>query len=531
MDLEQIKSPKNHKKLARYIIWAIFIISIFFVISILYKEKQDIVQKNISTVIKFKENANKASYQKIISNIKKNGIKFINEYPPGKVLGSNNFSNKNNFAEVYGNSLSMFRGNPTRTWYGNGDIPINPKIVWKYPEEAMCAKSTAKGETKEWCGTGWTGQPVVYKEKNKTEIIFGAYDKKVHFVNPTTGEETRKPFETGDIIKGTVTVDPDGFPLIYFGSRDNKLRIVSLQEDEPKEIWYLDAKKIPGIWNDDWDGNPIIINDYLITGGENGWFYVIKLNRKYTEENKVSVNPEITFSMPSYDENFIKKVGDNNVSIENSVAIYKNTAYFGNSGGRVMGIDISNIENKKADVVFDFWTGDDIDSSIVIDSEGNLYVSIEEERLNERSQQIGQIIKLNPNKENPLEWSIKIPSRSENINGGIWSTPAILNDYLYVTTNPGDFLVIDKNTGDITFKEEIGAHGWSSPLISNNKILIATCFGKLLIYDLTSPDMPVKVSDFQMPGGSCIESTPALIDGELYFGSRDGFFYKIKEKE
>ena len=36
------------------------------------------------------------------------------------------------------------------------------------------------------------------------------------------------PIVTGDIVKGSPTIDPDGFPLVYFGSRDNHLRVVAL---------------------------------------------------------------------------------------------------------------------------------------------------------------------------------------------------------------------------------------------------------------------------------------------------------------
>ena len=36
-----------------------------------------------------------------------------------------------------------FRGNPTRTYYGRGEVPTAPKVRWFYPEEGgMCASST-----------------------------------------------------------------------------------------------------------------------------------------------------------------------------------------------------------------------------------------------------------------------------------------------------------------------------------------------------------------------------------------------------
>ena len=45
------------------------------------------------------------------------------------------------------------------------------------------------GEDKVWCGGGWTGQPLVWERPDGvTEVIFGAYDKHIHFVDAATGE-------------------------------------------------------------------------------------------------------------------------------------------------------------------------------------------------------------------------------------------------------------------------------------------------------------------------------------------------------
>lgn len=115
-----------------------------------------------------------------------------------------------------------FRGNPTRTYYGRGDVPKAPKVRWFYPQQGgMCSSSSAKGETKTWCGSGWTGQPAVFERDGRTWVVFGAYDKAVHFMDGETGEDILPPLPTGDIIKGSVTIDPDGYPLVYTGSRDN----------------------------------------------------------------------------------------------------------------------------------------------------------------------------------------------------------------------------------------------------------------------------------------------------------------------
>ena len=100
------------------------------------------------------------------------------------------------------------------------------------PTPGCAALSSEYGETRTWCGTGWVGQPAVFERDGRTWVVFGAYDYQFHFVDAATGQPILPPFPTGDIAKGTVTVDPDGFPLVYGGSRDNKLRVLAIDRPE-----------------------------------------------------------------------------------------------------------------------------------------------------------------------------------------------------------------------------------------------------------------------------------------------------------
>lgn len=520
----------------KYIIWSFFAVTIGVSIAFFLFKITVISASYIQNYFSPKEN------EVVIEEIEETEEIPFNEILPitqseikmQEILETNNI-NKNiihNVRKAWGtvSGLTMFRGNPTRTWYGTGPIPNFPETKWRYPKERMCSSSSSSGKTSIWCGSGWTGQPVVWeKENGEQEVIFGAYDKSVHFVDAKTGENTRTPFETGDIIKGSVTLDPDSFPLLYFGSRDNKLRILSLDSDTPTELWFLDADKLGGMWNNDWDGNPVIIDDILYEGGENGWFYAIKLNRIMNENNKVEVAPKIIFSMPSYNKELIDLVG-RNVSIENSLAFFDNRVYFSNSGGRVLGLDISNIEQGITPIVFDYWVGDDVDATIIIDNEGMLYVSAELERFNTRSEELGQLIKLNPYElNNPYVWGIKVPKENFAV-GGIWATPALYKNYLYVPTHTGRLLGVDKNTGSIVWEEEINPHSWSSPVVIDDKLLIGTCNGYLKSYSLNNPENPILDWVYLLGSGSCIESTPAVWGGQIFVGTRDGYFYKVGEK-
>ena len=426
------------------------------------------------------------------------------------------------YGEVPG--LTMFRGNPSRTWYGTGPLPAEPPGQhWSYPESAMCGTSVVAGESRLWCGTGWTGQPVVWERPDGIiEVIFGAYDKAVHFVNAETGVATRQPFQTGDIIKGSVTLDPDGYPVLYTGSRDNKLRIIALDREPVEEIWSLDAGAVAGRWNNDWDGNPLIHDGILYAGGENSWFFAIERNRGIDDEGVVSADPEILVQMPGWTDELVAEVGSN-VSIESSVVLADDRVYFANSGGRIVWLDIARVRNGEAPVVFDYWEGDDIDATLVADEDGMIYAAIELERRTERSLEVGQLIKLDPYASgDPLLWGVDVPP-IEPGDGGIWATPALGDGHIYVTTHTGDFLTVDTETGEVTDSQDVFPHAWSSPVIIDGDLLVATCeTAELRRYDLADPAKPVLVWSVVSAQG-CIESTPAVWDGVIYVGSRDGF--------
>jgi hypothetical protein len=424
--------------------------------------------------------------------------------------------------------LTMFRGNPTRTFYGTGPISDTPTELWSYPESGMCSESTNLGATTVWCGMGWTGQPAVWERPDgKTELIFGAYDRSIHFVDAETGEDLRPEFPTGDIIKGSVGIDPDGYPLLYSGSRDNKLRIIALDRDEPTELWSLDAYAVEGIWNDDWDANPLIIDDIMYEGGENGWFFAYQLNRGYDSNGTVTVDPDVLFSMRTWDQELVDKSGTN-VSVENSAAAYEDRVYFANSGGRIVGLDVSNIRSGEAPVVFDYYAGGDIDASLVIDADGFVYASIEYEPSqmssveSSRNLEVGQLVKLDPYTDgDPRVWGLDLSVAGSD--SGLWATPALHEGLLYTNTHQGSLIVVDTADGEIVWQDgTVGWHSWSSPSIVDDTLVVATCVGEVRGYcGARTPD-PQRMWTIT-PGESCLEATPAVWKGAIYIGSRDGY--------
>ncbi len=428
--------------------------------------------------------------------------------------------------------LLTFRGNPTRSYYGQGPVPSDPQVLWTF--DIGCSNSPVGGQPKQWCGSGWTGQPSVFHPPGEASgtldtdrwwVAFGGYNRKVNFLDPDTGAEAYPGYATDDIIKGSITIDPDGFPLMYTGSRDDNYHVVAIDGPEPRVLWKLAADLVqPTKWNNDWDGSGLIIDDYLFEGGENSRFFIVKLNRGYDAEGMVTVDPQLVFSAAGWDDELINAVG-NDVSIENSVAISGNTVYFANSGGLVQGWDITSLtEGVEPTRVFRFWTGDDTDASVVIDDEGMLYVASEYERGNNRSKELGQVMKLDPSKpDDPLVWSREANS---GLDTGVWATPALHRDLVIIATDDGRVLGLDRANGDERWVLRLPGPLWQSPVVVDDVLIQGDCEGGLHAFDVSDTTVePPRMWELQLEG--CIESTPAVWDGRLYVGSRTGTFYAL----
>lgn len=428
--------------------------------------------------------------------------------------------------------LLTFRGSPTRTFYGRGPVPTEPEIRWRFPDEGgLCRRSTVGNETKTWCGTGWTGQPALFPRGDRLWAVFGALDGAVHFLDASSGEPILPRFQTGDIIKGSVTIDPDGYPIVYSGSRDNNYRAIAFDGDGPRELWRMNATENgPTLWNNDWDGAGLVLDDYLFVGGENSRIHIVKLNRSYGPDGRVALDPEVVFSAAGWDAELLAAVGDN-VSIENSVAISGDTLYFANSGGLIQGWDLSTLRSGGTpERVFRFWAGDDIDASIVVDEEGMLYAGVEFERNNERSREIGQLIKLDPTRPEAeaLLWSVH---ENQGENSGIWGTPALYEDVVIFAGEGGLVRAVDRSTGEDRWEIALGFHLWQSPVVVDDILLMGNCSGVLHAFDLGADSgQPVALWALPLDEG-CIESTPAVWDGTIVVGTRLGAVYGVAEAE
>lgn len=444
----------------------------------------------------------------------------------GSLGGTDSWVNPASVGHPFGdtvNGVLTFRGNPTRTYYGQGPVPNDPKIVWRFGEgEELCSLTTVPPETSLWCGTGWTGQPAIFDYDGNRWVVVGSYAPAVHFLNALDGTRLRPDFPVGDLIKGSVSVDPDGFPLVYVGSRDGFFRVVAFDRDTPVELWRLSATDVsPTLWNDDWDSASLVIDDFLFIGGENSQWHAVRLNRSIGPDGLVQVAPEIVFHSPGWDDQLLVDVGDQNVSIESSISVIGDRLWFANSGGLVQAWDISGLRTGAGvpERVFRFWTGDDTDSTIVLDGDGSIYVGSEWERGLYRAQELGQFMKLDPSQpDDPVVWSHKF---QRDLPDGVWATAALDRDVVYVPTHFGDLYAFDAETGEVRWSKQLTGPVWSSPVVVDEVLIQADCAGVIHAYDVSDTTVePPELWVVQLPW--CVESTPAVFDGLIVVGHRHG---------
>lgn len=423
--------------------------------------------------------------------------------------------------------VTNFRGNATRTYYGEGPIPTGKVVVkWR----------TSIGSSGRWNGVGWTGQPLIVEWPEATraamnflkpngperELIVGALDGQVHFYDADTGKPSRKTLPTPGRypIKGTVTVDPRGYPLLYVGCGVNTggkpgFRIFSLLDF--KELLYLPANdpKAPRKWPGS-DSNVLVLDDVMYLPAENGLLYRVKLNSNW-DGRRISIKPEITKTV-------ISKPGS-----ENSMAVWEDRGYFADNAGSLFSINLAGAPKitKLAEL------GDDTDSTLVFDNDGHMYVGIEKDkRTGPRAK--GIIYKLDRQGKTIWKWEFEAGSitnvkpPNNPINGGILSTGALDEDQktIYYTTSHhprigrGFLVALDTATGKLKWKKQLAGFSWSSPIVRDGVVAAFDSTGSGYILDAETGD--TKLDTERINVGANVEASPIVWKGRLYVGMRGG---------
>lgn len=474
------------------------------------------------------------------TKIYQNGTR-VSEYAPEDTVV---FGGPDTYTQVEG--VTTFRGNNFRDTSTYGTIPENPSKL-----EIMYTKKI-RGIDK-WSGVGWTGQAScvrwpeqtrnimnIYDEKKAKqdliEVIYATLDGHIYFFDMEDGEPTRDPINIGAPIKGSVTVDPRGYPLLYCGQGIDTvngksvkigMRVFSLidcsvllfingRDEFATRRWYAS------------DCSPLVNaeTDTLLWAGENGLFYRVKLNTQYDVAAKtISIDPVI-------DRYWYGSKVTTRPGMECSFSAYNHYVFLPDNSGLIQCLDVNTLQP-----VWAFDALDDTDSSPVleVDDDGQLWLYTGSE-FDLAKKEYCYLRRINAFT-GEESWCIEIPcSNSER--GGTFATPAMgkgdvadLVFYAEAATKSGSFLIaVEKETGEIRWKYDLGKYTWSSPMLCqtpSGKSYLVECnsAGLVRLFDASTGEV---VAQCTVEGN--VECSPIAFDDMFVLGTRASRIYGIKIK-
>ncbi|MBN2417524.1 PQQ-binding-like beta-propeller repeat protein [bacterium] len=445
-----------------------------------------------------------------------------------------------------------FLGGVERNFYGNL-APDSLSLRWKrYLGSGVTNISSRKGD-RVWSGSGWTGQPLLYRENGRLMLLIGAFDYHLKKIDADSGRVVWE-YAFDDVIKGTGTLwhnpgaDSGGHSLtVLQGSRrgyGNNLytpvvpSFRSISCDSGAPLWQLDVWRTDS-YSRDMDGSPVIINDTAYAGLENGMFISFDPDPAAAALRDGLLQPKIHQTLPLYEQADIAAHGGNLVT-ESSPCLLGRRLYITAGSGRVYGY---SLDSRTID--WEFFIGSDMDGSPVVTEDSCILVPVEKQYIDGH----GGLFKLDPSRDagDCVEWYFPVGDRAfASWQGGLIGSACVnhqtkmvgypslaacagIDGYLYVLhlndpdrTSPvkGPNLQHTYAVPRLAAKYYIGP-SISTPIMVGNK-LIAAGYGGIYLFTY---DTAGNLTLVDHVAGVAVESTPVCHDRRLYIGCRDGYLY------
>jgi outer membrane protein assembly factor BamB len=431
-----------------------------------------------------------------------------------------------------------------------------------------------------WAGSGWTGQANVVVDGGRTYILASGYDHRLRKIDAATGKVVWT-YKFDDIIKSSPSVfanpsptGPDDRYIVVAGSR----RGYPYQLDDPrvaplravtfgsgKELWRLPVPQTAS-YSRDCDGSGFFYDGTFYIGVESGWFYALDPLR--TTGWAEGEQPVIEHRRLLLGDARAKSHGSNLV-LESSPAAVGTNLYVASGAGHVYGLRRSDLA-----VVWDYFTGSDLDGATVPTEKGLLLQAVEKEYIKGK----GGMLALDPTKPPDKATVWYFPTGNRKVGewrGGIVGSAAVndaynpdgeypalcafsaIDGYLYVVSQDvmSDATVAGPNREKGLRTPVQVARVWnggsiSTPIIVGDALVAAGYDQRVHLFDIVyepagqgdpgalpsaSGDgmywtVSLKERD-QFFTSAAFESTPTLWDGRVYVGCRDGWFYCLGDKQ
>ena len=456
------------------------------------------------------------------------------------------------FPEAYSEheGVFTFRGGPRRAGGAWGVIP-------REPHELLIAWTLATEESKApWFGgSGWTGQPAIVRwpavvrhsmtklkalrqREDFVEVIQGSLDGNVHFIDLATGLRSRPLLHTGNPIKGSVSLDPRGYPLLFVGQGIPALKPIGLRVFElinDTEVFFLPGsdRAAPRKGWGAFDSSGLLnrATDTYVVGGENGLLYLLKL---HTNFDPMALTLHVAPEVARYR---YKSPGNEHFGIENSLSVLQNLAFFADNGGTLQAVDLRTMTPR-----WKFEAGDDTDATLALELEASgpkIYTGTEVDKTGPKGK--SWLRRLDGLTGKP-DWEKGYLCQGatgppKKIDAGVFATPTLgtgeVSDLVFFVLarcpgpDNGVMLALDKKTGKEEWRYEFPLFSWSTPTLLTDEdghawLLHGGIGGVVRLLEARTG---LEVAKLQLEGD--IESSPAVFNGRAVLGTRANRIYGI----
>ena len=439
--------------------------------------------------------------------------------------------------------------------FGTADMPLKQmSIHWQSDLGSLRTDSDTL------YGLGWTSQPAIIKwsvevrsgmnindakkdTKALKEVILGAQDGKIHFLDLADGQITRDPIEVGYPLKGSVTVDAFGRPLIAVGQGISKLR------NKTGDIGYhfynlIDQKRVLFIngrqtknqlqhsTNGAFDATGLFErnSDSFVVTGENGLFYTVKLNTvfDFKNPNTLTLDPEVIYLRSK-----LPRQDNTGVSMEASPAMYGPYAFVADKYGALRCIDTTTMKT-----LWVFDTGDNTDATPALDLNGDGSLSLYTgTTVFSRSRKDGNAVIRRMDALTGKEiWATEIKAKYDNLErGGVKASPVVGQKQIghlviftvNLTEDGASLIAFNKENGQEVWRVPVPGGAISSPVAvyaadGSARIVQAGLDGKLYLVEGATGSV---LSTLDL--GGRIEGSPAVYNDILVVGTSSKDNHKV----
>lgn len=418
-------------------------------------------------------------------------------------------------------------------------VPSRVETAWKY-DTKYDSRPTKYGT---WGGgTGWTGQPLYVKWSDEDmaafrksspamfpgftgeEIMVGSLCGDVCFIDFNTGKPSRRPYSSGNVIKGTMSLDPE-LKNLYVGQgvphgEPFGSMVFNLIEHKQSFFFARDPKALRG-WNA-FDSSPVVAGGYLFWAGENGSLY--KFRR---QQGRLVLAATARY-----------RAGGMAPGIESSLCVYRNYGFFSDNRGNVICVNLNTMKP-----VWHCNNLDDSDGTPVCTIENGrpyIYTACEVDKQGDEGR--CRFLKLNA-LDGTVVWERAIQCTrfvlpGKTLDGGMYATPLIGSGncrgmvFANICRNKagkrlGELTALSTADGRILYTVPLNYFAWSSPVALHNEkgeMFIFTGDASGYVYLVNGKTGEVIYKEHV---ANNFESSPVVVGNSVVVGSRGTTIYKF----